>query len=61
MADSTFTIKEYNREAWTLADLRQVVADLADWDGAAPMTFASFNGGTRSAAGSMTIRSSDAQ
>lgn len=59
MSDSTFTVKEYNREAWTLADLRAIVAELGDeteWPDASEMSFVSFNGGTRSSSGSMRIR-----
>lgn len=33
MADSTNTIREYNRGAWSLDDLRQIVTDTTNWDG----------------------------
>lgn len=32
MADSTNDIRQYNRIAWTLGDIREIVNDLSDWD-----------------------------
>lgn len=35
MADTTNSIREYNRDAWTLGDLRQIINDTAGWDAGA--------------------------
>lgn len=37
MADSTNSIREYNRLGWTLADLREIVDDTTDWDANTPV------------------------
>lgn len=34
MPDSTKDVRRHVREAWTLADLRSLVGEVADWDAA---------------------------
>jgi hypothetical protein len=37
MTNSTNDIREYNRDQWTLDDLRQIVTDTTGWDGSTPV------------------------
>lgn len=41
MPDSTKDVRRYVRDGWTLADLRALVVEVADWDAASVVELSS--------------------